>query len=230
MRKATTGLLVAAGLFAVAGVSQAADRAGVGLEWGMGPRISFGTFNINFINGTSLRWEVGNDFTIGVAASSGLYRAEHSYTDNTVTPNITDKLAVTGSLAEASIQVLHSIPGLSFLTAGLELGTVTYGAGTYNPTHSDGSTGALADFGAPAFAGTTAAEVGLLAKIDVLKAESKLVTSIVSVNAGLNFVTFADTTLLGTQEVNSTSTPLKGIDPVNGNTNLAITASVGLWF
>ena len=196
----------------------------------MGPRISFGTFNMNFVNGTSLSWNVGGDFTIGVAASSGLYRAEHSYTNNTVTPNITDKLAATGTLSEASIHLLHTIPGLSFLTAGLALGTVTYGGATYYPTHSDGSAGALGDFGAPAFAGTTAAEVGLLAQIDVLKAESKLVTSVVSIDAGLNFVTFPDVALLGTQEFNSTSTPKKAIDPVNGNTNLVLTANVSLWF
>ena len=230
MRKATTGMLVAAGLFAVAGVAQSADRAGVGLEWGIGPRISFGTFNMNFTNGTALSWNVGGDFTIGVAASSGRYRAEHSYTNNTVTPNITDKLAANGSVSEASIHLLHSIPGLSFLNAGLALGTVTYGAAAYAPTHSDGSAGALGDFGAPAFAGTTAAEVGLLAQVNLLKAESKLVTSVVSVNAGLNFVTFNDVALLGTQEVNSTSNPKKAIDLVNGNTNLALTVGVGLWF
>src|SRR6185503_109329 len=139
MRKATTGMLVAAGLFAVAGVAQSADRAGVGLEWGMGPRISFGTYSMNFTNGTSLSWNIGGDFTVGVAASSGQYSASGSYTNN-ASPAITHKIHQTGGLQEASVQVLHSIPGLSFLTLGLELGTVSYGASVRTMTNSDGST------------------------------------------------------------------------------------------
>ena len=57
---------------------------------------------------------------------------------------------------------------------------------------------------------------GITAKAVLLKAENKAITTGLGVAASLRFVQFpGDAYIYGHQEVNSNTTPLKGIDPIN---------------
>ncbi len=233
MRNATKWLLVAAGLFAAAGVTQAADRAGVGLEWGIGPSIVFGNFDMKFDSAFQLSWKVSDDFALSVFTSQGRFSGSHEYTDNTVTPNIKHKIDVFGATDISGISVLHSIPMLSFLMVGLELGQANFGEDGASPTYpnSDGSTGSIADFGGARDAfSTDGALEGIIGKITVLHSESKTVTADVGITASLRFIQLQELRVFGTQESTTNITPRKAIDPVSSYNSLALQLGVTLGF
>jgi len=233
MHKAAKMLLGTVFALAVAGGNEA-RAAAIGLEWGWVPTIPFGDFDIRLSNQEfTLSWKVSDDFTVGVFRGDGQYRGEREYTNNTVSPTIGHKLAVTGTTSVSGIRILVSIPALSMLSAGLEVGAMTLGAGSYTYTNSDGTGFSTASpdarFGAgQAFGGATAALLGAVGKASLIRAESKTVTTEITVNAALRFVDLSDTLVFGSQESNKT-TPTD-IDAVTNYTNLAITVAVGLWF
>jgi len=238
MRKATMGLLIAAVVCAgmSGGMAGAADRAGVGLEWGWAPTINLNGFGVDMAGSSfSLSWKVTDFFTVGMTSNQGSYSGSHEYTDNTVTPNIKHNVQVNGSENSTVLRILANIPALAFLQAGVEAGVVKLGAGTFSYVNSDGTSGSPNDFGAiagipPTFPNTNAAVIGVLGKLNLVQAETKTVSAAISVTGGLRFTSIADTYAFGSQETTTTSNPPKNIDPITNFNNISLSVSAGLWF
>jgi hypothetical protein len=238
-------LLGAAFLVAAAGGSALAKPAGVGLEWSWVPVIPFNGFGMKMTNEEfTLAWELSDAFEVGVFRGAGTYGGSYEYTDSIPGNNgITREISLTGNTAVSGIRLLTKMPALKFLTAGLEVGVMQIGAGTYAYNNSDGTAGSQADFGygvpdpvgppivpVQAYNGETAALAGLVAKATLINAETKTVATKVAISGALRFVDLTDAFLLGRQETQSTSIPLKGIDEVTNYTNLALSLTIGLWF
>lgn len=233
MRKATVLLLSAAFVVAAMSGTARAAPAGVGLEWGVVPVINFGDFDMKFSDEFTLAWNVSDKFQVGVFGGDGTYRAEDSYTDVTTTPLAPTeaRLVVGGTTAVTGLRLLAAIPGLSFLSAGLEIGTMqftsTYGAGGL-VTRADGSVPLGTEFGTVAPLVTTAELYGLAVKGTVLKASTKTVTTEVTIAGSFRIIDFADTTVLGTSH--TTKAVPDAIEAVSNYNNLALTIAVGMWF
>jgi len=238
MRNATKGLLIAAVVFAVTSgnMAGAADRAGIGLEWGWAPTINLNGLDSDFAGTTfSLDWKVTDSFSVGVASNAGFYSGSHEYTDNTVTPNIKHNIRLDGQENSTVLRILATVPVVTFLQAGLEAGVMQIGGATYTYVNSDGTTGSAANFGAgpgvaPNFGNQTEAIAGVMAKATLVQAESKTVSAAISVSGGLRFVNLPDTYAFGSQESNSNSQPLKKIDPITNMNSLSLVVEAGLWF
>jgi hypothetical protein len=236
MRKATVTLLAAAFVVAVAGGAWA-KPAGIGLEWGWVPTVPFNGFGVKMSNQEfTLAWELSDSFEVGVFRGSGQYGGESKYTDDTGAVNIERRLSVTGTTAVSGIRLMAAIPAISMLKAGLELGAMTLGAGTYAYTESDGSsTTTAANFftGAVGTPAETVALIGLAAKATLITAETNTVKSALTVTGALRFADTTDDYLLGQQEVSTVKAAAGNadeIDEVTNFTNLAIGVNLGLWF
>ena len=242
MRKATSMLLGAAFLVAVTGGSALA-KAGVGLEWSWVPVIPFNAFGMKMTNEEfTLAWQLSDAFEVGVFRGAGQYSGSYDYADSIPANNgITREITLSGNTSVSGIRLLTKMPALKFLTAGLEVGVMNFGAGTYAYNNSDGTAGSQIDFGygdptgvppAPvqAYNGETAALAGIVAKATLINAETKTVATKVAISGALRFVDMNDAFLLGRQETQSVSIPLKGIDEVTHYTNLALSLTIGLWF
>lgn len=243
MRKATTTLLAAAMIFALAGtrVAQAADRAGVGLEWSYNPTVSLGGFDLDLSGQEfALAWKVSDTFTVGVFSGSGNYAVSHDYTDDVTTPgtNFDRHIGVTGTTSNSGIRLTTALPMLTFLSVGLEAGALTVSAvNAPDYVNSNGSTSADTNFGpagvAGSYGGATYGMVGLTGRITLLKGEVKTVGTEVAVGASLRFVPIQDNyTFLGQQEV-TTSKPVASkdkIDPISSFNSLTLAATVALTF
>jgi len=238
MRKATKGLLIAAAFVAVmgSGVAGAADRAGIGLEWGWAPTINLNGFDIDFAGSSfALSWKVTDFFTVGMVSNQGYYSGSHEYNDDTVTPNIKHNVRVDGNVNSSVLRILANIPALAFLQAGMEAGVVQLGAGSFTYVNSDGTAGSANDFGAvagipPTFPNISAAVIGVLGKINLVEAETKTVSAAISVTGGLRFTSLPDTYAFGSQETTTTTVPPKKIDPITNFNNISLSVSAGLWF
>jgi len=238
MRKATMGLLIAAVVCAgmSGGMAGAADRAGVGLEWGWAPTINLNGFNMDVAGSSfSLSWRVTDFFTVGMTNNAGFYSGSHEYTDDTLATPIKHNVTVFGKDNSTVLRVLANIPALSFLSAGLEAGVMQIGAGSYSMVNSDGSMGATYFFAsttgiAPNFPSTSVAVIGVLAKINLVQAETKTVSAAISVSGGLRFVSLPDTYAFGSQEASSTTNPRKKIDPITNFNSISLAVTAGLWF
>jgi hypothetical protein len=231
MRKVTALLLGAAFLVAAMSGTARAKSAGIGLEWGVVPVIQFGDFDMKFNDEFTLAWDVSDRFEVGVFRGDGNYRAETTYTNDTNPLAVIDQsLVVNGTTAITGIRLLTVLPMLSFVKAGIEAGTLTMSAGTYSFPNSDGSTGVLADFGAPVAPLQTLEMYGLVVKATPLQAKTKTVTTEVNVGLALRIVDMPDTNVLGTQEVNTVKLVKDGIDAVTNYSNLAITIGLGIVF
>ncbi|MEK7476188.1 MAG: hypothetical protein AAB152_11235 [Candidatus Coatesbacteria bacterium] len=230
MRKTVAILLVAVCAVAAGGqVAKAADRAGVGLEWSIGPAMSLSGFDMKMGQQFTLSWKVSESFSVGVWNGNGLFRGEKTYTDNTAVP-LKHTLVTQGTTSSNGITLLTTFPGISLLDLGINVGVETFtgGAATEN-VHTDGSAGVPGHFGAPVALTTTAAVLGIAAKIHLIKAETKTVMTDIGILAGLNFVEFADTAVFGTQQAVGT-VPLKNIDSVGSYNNLTVMINAALWF
>jgi hypothetical protein len=233
MRKTVAILLVA--VFAVAAGGQvakaaaAADRAGVGLEWSIGPAISLSGFQMKMGQQFTLNWKVSDSFAVGVYNGSGLFRAENTYTDLAITTK-KHTLVTSGTTASNGITLLATIPMIEIVELGINIGMETLtGVAPVELAHNDGTAGVAAHFGTTAPLTCTAPILGVAARIRLLKAETKTVMTDIGVVGGLNYVQFSDITAFGTQEVQG-KTPLKAIDPVNSFTNLTVMLNAAIWF
>lgn len=234
MRKTVAILLVA--VFAVAAGGQvakaaaAADRAGVGLEWSIGPAISLSGFEMKMGQQFTLNWKVSESFAVGVWNGSGLFRGEQTYTDAT-TNTLKHTLVTSGVTATNGITLLATIPMIEIVELGMNIGfeQLTCDAGYPKESHSDGTGGVLAHFGAPAAMTANGSILGIAARIRLLKAETKTIMTDIGVVGGFNFVQFADVAAFGTQEAQG-KTPLKAIDPVSSYNNLTVMLNAAIWF
>lgn len=236
MRKATSLLLGTAFLVAATGGSALAKPAGVGLEWSWVPVIPFNGFGIKMTNEEfTLAWKLSEAFEVGVFRGAGQYYGEYEYQDTVPGNNgIKRKLELSGNTSVSGIRILTQMPLVKILSAGLEVGVMNLGAGTYAFNNSDGSaTSDGTNFGlaaGPAYVGETAPLAGVALKADLINAETKTVATKVCLSAAIRFVDTADGFLLGRQESTTTSVPRKGIDEITNYTNLALSLTVGLWF
>lgn len=229
MRKAKTLLLVAAVLAAVAGagIAGAADRAGVGMTWGIGPMVPLGNFEMKFDDTFTLYWKVSNDFQVGVFREASSVRGEKSQTVTGTDPVIKETLVAQANASASGIRILHSVPALDFITAGLDIGVITFSGGTTTITRSDGS-GAAGTFGSPVPLAGTAPLLGVTGKVSLFSAETKTVTTDINITGSLRFVTFSDLAVFGTQK--DLEVPTSAIDPINSFHNLTLLLGVGIGF
>lgn len=233
MRK-TVAILLVAGLAVTVGgqvaKAAAADRAGVGLEWSIGPVLSFSGFDMKMGQQFSLNWKVSDSFAVGVWNGTGLYRGETDYQDN-VTSTLKHKLVASGTTSSNGITLLTTLPVITIMELGINIGVETFTADATSPviSRSDGAVGPLATFGVPADLTCTAPVLGIAARLHLLKAESKTVMTDIGVIGGFNFVQFPDIAVFGTQE-DLGKTPLKAIDPVGNYTNLTLMVNASIWF
>jgi len=231
MRKATVTLLAAVLVHAVTGGVAQAKGAGIGLEWGWVPTIPFNGFDMKMSNQEfTLAWELSDKFEVGVFRGAGGYSGGSEYTDNRVGENNVERaLTVTGTTGVSGIRLLTGIPGLSMLKAGIEVGVLTLGAGTYRYTTSDGSGSTVdGDFGNEGITAESVGLIGLATKATLISAKTRTVKTALAITASLRFADITDGFLLGQQEV-KTVTP-DGIDEVTHFTNLAIGINLGIWF
>lgn len=231
MRKATVLLLSVAFVVAAMSGTARAKSAGVGLEWGVVPVIPFGDFDFKFSDEFSLSWKLSDKFTVGVFGGDGTYRGEDSYADVVTTPFAPTEttLVVGGTTQVTGIRLMAAIPGFSFLSAGLEIGTMAFTAGPTVVSRADGSALVGTEFGAVAPISAGAAELyGLTVKGTLLKASTKTVTTEVTVAGSFRIVNFPDSQALGTSR-GLKVTP-EAIDPVSSYNNFALTIGVGIWF
>lgn len=235
MRKATTLLLAAVMMAAGSQVAKAADRSGLGVTWSIGPTIQLGDFDMKFDQELGVSWAVGENFGIEIFKSDGQLRGEHTYTDDVTVPgsNIDQHLVVSGNVNQEGLRFLAGIPFLSFVKfrVGAELGVSDVSITQVTQFRSDGGATTGTEFGVLPTTGTINAPlIGILAKASLLSAESKTVATSLDVMASLRFVNFADTNMLGSQESNTTKTPLAGIDPYSSYNTLAIRAGLNVSF
>lgn len=247
MRKSKMVLLAAALAVAVSAPAVSADKAGIGLNWAIGPQVMFGPFDMQFSNGFTLGWNVTDRFTVGVFRDEAMVRGEKSYTcDNTVTGHIADAehtMVVEGtSLAQglSFLTNLLELPLVGRLAVGLEIGTQQFdipAAGySFSDSDSSGSTDG-ADFGlpvAPVAVSITAPIMGVAAKLRVLEFETKTVTTCIDVNLAMRWIPIKDDYMLGMVEADVVApvppATLDKIDPVGSLNTVTLMAGVGLWF
>lgn len=230
MRK-TIAVLLVAGFAAAGGRAVAADRAGIGLEWGIGPTLMLGGgFDMKFDEQVGLSWNVSDDFAVSVFTGNGMWRGDYEYTNN-ATPAIDHRIMAEGYKDLMGIAIIHSLPVLSFVKVGIELAMVNVSESNVRYYDSDGATGALADFGGSRdpLDGTASME-GILAKVTLLKGESKGTYADVSVMGSLRFVQLPTLWIYGHQETDSTSSPLKEIEPIGSMNNLSLKLIASLGF
>jgi len=236
MRKGKLVLLAAALVLAVvAPVSApAADRAGVGLEWGMGPNLLTGNFSMQFDNAFALAWKVSDSFTVAVFNENAMWRGENSYSsDAAVTPGgATHKYTLVreGDLTVSGIRILHTLPVLDFLSAGIEFGRINFTTvgGPLNIKRDDGVAAVGTEFGTVVGMPASANLLGLTAKMSLFKAETKTVTTDINLSGSFRVIRYNDASVFGTQKALLTAP--KAIDSVSGYSNVTALLGIGLWF
>jgi hypothetical protein len=187
----------------------------------------------------TLAWNVSDNFKVGVFRGSGIYGGDKSYADDTGATPITRTLSQAGSTSVSGLRFTTGLPQLSFLSVGIEVGTMTLGATTagFSESNGDGTT-SESDFtpgGAPGsldFASTTAPLIGVLAKATVISAQGSTVTTEINVSVAFRMVDTGDVSLFGTQEVSTIKAPLlkTAIGQIENYNNLAIAIGASLWF
>ncbi len=249
MRKAITLSLAVAFMAAAGGrVAMAADRAGIGFEYGMGPTIILGGgFDMLMNQAGAFTWNVSDNFGISISHGTGSVRGSHEYSDDTGANPVKRKIVVDGHSDTEALTIWASLPMLSFLKIGFELGTVTLSGTATGRYYSsdDGSVATPAMFGGvnsySGLGGTPAGGQGtynpsqsmmegIAAKLTFLKGDSKTISADISVAGALRFVQLeGDRYIYGTQETNSTKLPLKAIDPITGfnQLDLKLVATIG---
>lgn len=239
MRKGKLVLLAMAfALVAVVPVSApAADKAGVGLDWGIGPNLVAGNFKMQFDNAFALSWKVSEAFTVAVFNSAAPWRGEYSYTseaanDGTDATEHKYLISRSGDLAISGIRILHAVPGLDFISAGIELGTVAISdnAATckLDGVVSTAATTLAAFTDTTQIMPTSAALIGIAGKVSIFKAESKTVTTDINVTGAFRIISIPETSIWGTQKAYLAEP--KAIDGVTSYNNLNVLLGIGLWF
>jgi hypothetical protein len=235
MRKATATLLAAGLLFAAsgAGIAQAADRAGVGLEWGIGPVIQMGDFDMKFGQAFGVNWKVNEQVSVAIFGEQAPFRGEYSYSNDTGTVAFDQGIQVNGNYSVSGMRIMHELPILKIIDIGFELGVVSLGEGPAPRYHnSNGSTGSAADFGTVNPLDATGALEGIAVHLGLFKAESGTLSTELGINAALRFVQLPDTFVFGTQEVTTTKPAAEkaGIDAVTSYNNITLQVALNVGF
>jgi len=236
MRKAKLSLLAVALFTAFAGKTLAADRAGVGLEWGMGPVIQMGDFDMKIGQTFAVNWQVNEQVRVSIFGEQAPVRGEYTYSNDIGTP-FDQGIQVNGNYALSGMRIMHQLPILKILDVGFELGVVSLNDTASSPMYhnSNGTNGSDVDFGgAGAVDGlnATGALEGLAVRVALFKAESGTVTTELGVNAALRFVQLPDTYVFGTQETTTTKPAAEkvGIDAVTSYNNIALQVALNVGF
>ena len=241
MRKATAMLLAAAFVAAGGQVAKAADRAGLGLEWTIGPSISLSGFDLKMDQEFGVSWAVSDSFSVNIFRHEGSFRGEHTYSDNvSIAGQTVDQTVIlNGTQALSGLQFLAGIPFLNFVKfrLGAELGVQTLNGGVYSFQRGDGAATDDTAFGMGAagdlqsnWNDMTLPEIGVLARLSLLSAETKTVTTSLDVAANLRFVSIPDTWLFGTQDSNTTKAVPDKIDAVTSYNTFAVQAGINVGF
>src|SRR5688572_12182837 len=238
MRKAMLSLLAAVFFAGMAGTTQAADRAGIGLNWGIGPTIQLGDFDMKFDQSFGISWVVSENVSVEVFGQSGEFSGEYTYTDDvTVSGQTFDRgTQEHGNHTLTGLRFIHALPFLKILSVGFDLGVMTFNESLTGRTYvnSDGTTSTAADFG-----GTVqplnkqASTEGVLAKLTLLTADTGAVKTELGVMGVLRFVQFQNTYVWGTQETTTSNTtkPIKdSIDPVSSYNHIGVQAALTVGF
>src|SRR5688572_3408983 len=168
MRKAMLSLLAAVLFAGMAGTTQAADRAGIGLNWGIGPTIQLGDFDMKFDQSFGISWVVSDSVSVEVFGQSGQFSGEYEYTDDvTVSGQTFDRgTQLQGFSTLTGLRFVHNLPFLKILSVGFDLGVMTFGEDNRTYYNSDGTTSTTADFGGTVDSfDTQASTEGILAKL-----------------------------------------------------------------
>lgn len=235
MRKAKLSLLAVALFTAVAGKTLAADRAGVGLEWGIGPVIQMGDFDMKFGQAFAVNWQVNEQVRVSIFGEQAPVRGEYTYSNDTGTVAFDQGIQINGNYALTGMRIMHELPMLKILDIGFELGVVSLNDTANSPMYhnSNGSTGSAADFGGAVdpFNASGALE-GLALRATLFSAESGTITTELGVNAALRFVQLPDTYVFGTQETTTTKPAAEkaGIDAVTSYNNIALQVALNVGF
>lgn len=238
MRKATATLLAAGVMFAVAGgrVAQAADRAGIGVEWGIGPVIQLGDFDMKMSQGFGVTWQVTEAVGVAIFGENAPLHAEYTYSNDTGAVAFDQGVQVDGDYAVSGMRITHQLPVLKILDVGFELGVVQLNETNVRWHNSNGTLGSDVDFnpagGNRDTLNTTGAMEGITASIGLFKAETGTVTTELSVAGALRFVQLPDTYIFGNQELNTTKPAAEKdeIEPIDSYSNLAIRVALNVGF
>lgn len=237
MRKATATLLAAGLLFAAsgAGIAQAADRAGVGLEWGIGPVIQMGDFDMKMSQGFGVNWQVTEVVSVAIFGENAPLRAEYSYSNDTGVA-FDQGVQVNGDYAVSGMRVMHQLPILKILDIGFELGVVQLNENQVRWHNSNGTEGSDVDFnpagGNRDTLNTTGALEGVTASLGLFRAETGTISTELSVAAALRFVQLPDTYIFGTQELNTTKAAAEKaeIPAIDNYNNLVVRVALNVGF
>lgn len=236
MRKAMLSLLAAALFAGMSGKTMAADRAGFGLEWGMGPTIVFGPFDMKMDQSFGVSWLINDDFSVALFTTQGRFSGEHEYTDDVTIPGQTfDRgVQVGGTYTVDGLRLNYALPFMRMLSLGIELGRMGFNQDYTEYHNSDGSTSSDTDFGGQTQQLNESAMVeGISLRANLLNGAAGAVTASLGVQASLRFAQFQDRAVFGTQE--STVDPLlhpvlDEIETVTSYNTLAIAAALNVGF
>ena len=234
MRKAKLSLLAAALFTALAGKTLAADRAGIGLEWGIGPVIQMGDFDMKFGQSFGVNWQVTDVVSVAIFGENAPLRAEYSYADDTGSATFDRGIQVNGDYAVSGLRITHELPILKIIDVGFELGVAQLNETLVRYHNSNGSLGTATDFGSSGrdTLNTTGAVEGITAVVSIFKAESGAVSTELTVAGALRFIQLPDTYIFGHQEVITTKTAAEKaeIEPIDSYNNLAVRVALNVGF
>lgn len=236
MRKAKLSLLAVALFTAFAGKTLAADRAGIGLEWGIGPVIQMGDFDMKMSQGFGVNWQVTEVVSVAIFGENAPLRAEYTYSNDTGAVAFDQGVQVNGDYAVSGMRVMHQLPILKILDVGFELGVVQLNENQVRWHNSNGTEGTDADFN-PAGGNrdqlnTTGAMEGVTASLGLFRAETGTISTELSVAAALRFVQLPDTYIFGTQELNTVKPAAEKdeIEAIDNYNNLVVRVALNVGF
>lgn len=236
MRKAKLSLLAAALFAGMAGTTLAADRAGIGLNWAIGPTIQFGDFDMKFDQSFGVSWAVGPSVSVEVFGQTGQWSSEFEYTDDiTVAGQTFDRgTQFQGNYTLTGMRFVHTLPFLKILSVGFDLGVMSFGESNRTYYNSDGTISAAANFGGIVDTfDTQAATEGVLAKLTLLTADAGAVKTELGIQGVLRFVQFEELYVNGIQEttVDPAAHPvLESIDPISSYNHLGVQVALNVGF
>lgn len=236
MRKAKLSLLAAAIFAGMAGTTLAAERAGFGLEWGMGPTIQLGDFDMQMDQSFSVEFSINEDFGVSLFSSQGRFSGEHEYTDDITIPGQTFErgIQIGGNTSVEGIRLSYGLPFLKMLRLGIELGRLSIEQDYTDFHNSDGTTSSNVDFGGVSQQlDEVAAMEGVSLRANLLSGATGALTASLGVQASLRFAQFRDRAVFGIQEttVDPLLHPVKEeIETITSYNTLAVAAALNIGF
>jgi hypothetical protein len=237
MRKAKLSLLAAAIFAGTAGTSMAAERAGFGLEWSVGPTIAFASgFDMQMDQTFGVEFMINDDFSAGLFGGTGRWAGEYAYTNDITVPgqSFDQRIQKGGSTEVNGLRLSYTLPFMRMLKLGFELGRVSFGEDSVTYYNSDGSYGGAGDFGGTVESlDTVAAMEGISVRANLLNGAAGALTASVGVQASLRFAQFERTAVFGSQE--STVDPalhpvMNEIETITSYNTLSVAAALNVGF